>query len=550
MSSDSPLSLTFGARSTAFLQASEDFKKQRITVTRRIHKLKKYLKIQSKDSKNYKPHVTSQEQYDSNDKYYLLNLLLAERDFLYAIELQRSLNTEAKAIKSRQVLILTRLKKALKYASHLVELSSGREYHVEALIYKEILEGYYSVNNRKWEQAIKSYSIARVALQFLESGDKENVLYNDIIDELIDESFKLAIYRSMKLNTVDLNEFSKKIAVEKLNQHEISQYIASQDPEFLKPLSESDLIRNIGWRSYNARVKDETTARTITKVTALELADLEAFGVALALWQDAIDSHSSYIHKNADQVAETNDDDEDQQDDEILSAYLKYSLLSTRVQRDATLLTNANKTQSLRILTTIEETLREILELPGVYSDDELFENLNAVINYFKAAKSQVAIEHYFNKRQYVESLALSSAALEQLQASELTIEFPFITSDKLQESIKTLQTLQKNAHVLAIISTKNKNVTLDALSDTTQINTDLTKIFNPKIEPVPVKPVLFDLAFNYINYDVEGTAVVPQTSSKPTNSTVPLSSITSAAVAEEDDTLEKKKGFFGLFGR
>lgn len=541
MDSQTPLALTFGARTTAFLQASEDYKKQRTTVTRRIHKLKKYLKIQSKDSKNYKPHVTSQEQYDSNDKYYLLDLLLVERDFLYALELQKSTNTDAKAIKSRLVLILTRLKKALKYANHLVELSAGKENHLEVLIYKEILLGYYSVNNRKWEQAIKAYSIARVALQFLESKDKENVLYNDIIDESIDESFKLAIYRSMKLNTVDLNEFSKKITIEKLSAHEISQHITSQDTEFLKPLSESELIGNIEWRNYNAQVKDETTSRIITKVSSLQTNDLDAFAVALSLWQDALDAHTSYIHKNSDQVAE-NDEDEDQQDDEILLAYLKYSLLLTRVQRDATLLANANKTQSLRVLTSIGETLKEVLELPGVYSDDELFENLNIVINYFKGVKSQLIAEYYFNKRQYVESLALSSASLKYLESANLIVDFEFINNEKLQTLIASLQTLQKNSHVLSIINISNAKSS--ALSDVSQVNTDLNNIFNFKMEPVPVKPVLFDLAFNYIAYDHNDHA--------PTPADVAASAPVGAGsnTVQDEVVEEKKKGFFGLFGR
>ncbi|KAH3673697.1 hypothetical protein WICMUC_003513 [Wickerhamomyces mucosus] len=535
----SPLALTFGARSTAFLQSSQDYKKQRITVTRRIHKLKKYLQIQSNSNKgNYRSHQITQEEYDSNDKFYLLNLLLAERDYLYALELQKSIANEN--IKSRYTLILTRLKKALKYSEELVNLSSNSDpKHLEILIYKELLHAYYAINNKKWDQAINSYSIARIGLQYLDS--KDEILYKDIIEEVVDESFKLAIYRNLKLNSIDLNEFSKKKSLEKLSTHEIYQIINSHDPDFLK-LNDNQTIKQVQWRLYNAKIKDELTSRLITKVSNVELNNLESYDLALGLWQDSLDSHQSFITKNIDRQIDggvANDDEEGTQDDEILLAYIKYNILITRIDRDSTLL-NENKTQTLRILQSIDETLQEILELPGVYSDDELVENLQLIIQYYKALQLYLISEKFANKREYSKSLLLSSTGVKLL-SSQLTLDFRFLNNDKLQKLKLSLSNLQQSSQVLSIINENQSYTASNILGN----STDYHKILDIKhLAQVPIKPVLFDLAFNYISYTQSGSsqyaASTPITSKLNPNS--------NTGVAEDDG--KKKSGFFGLFGR
>lgn len=73
----------------------------------------------------------------------------------------------------------------------------------------------------------------------------------------------------------------------------------------------------------------------------------------------------------------------------------------------------------------------------------------------------------------------------------------------------------------------------------------DLLKTIAPltlKLEPVNVKPVLFDIAFNYIDYGGDGV--------KPT--VVGVEDTTSAKetpASSENDEKKKKGGFFGLFG-
>ncbi len=535
--SESPLALTFGARNSAFLQSSEDFRKQRVKVTRRIHKLKRYLKIQIKDTKNYKSKKITSDDYSSDNKYYLLSILEAERDYLYALEIKAllDLNSSTNA-QSKQKLLSTRLRKSLKISQNLVEISqneSDETKRLEILVYKELLQAYLAIVSKKWKVAISSYSLARIGLKFLEKhGDiaENKILYKDIIEETIDEPFKLATYRDSKSISIDLNEYSKIIANESAKNSETFKFIDAKDSSFLKADEEAELIKEIDWRSYTARVKDETTSRLLSRAQNVKFDDLESYDNALILWQEALENHSSFIAK-----ADQNDDEE--QDDQILLAYIKYSSLITRLRRDQTLL-SGNKKESLRILDTIITTINEIKELPGVYSDDELFQNLELLSQYYQGLKLKMIGQIYFDDKSYNESLLLCTKSLESLKDSEFTVEFEFISNQDLQTLQSDILTLKQNSHVLAQIEqglSKDKSVA----DDVYKFSNDYKNIVNFQIEAAPVKPVLFDVAFNYISYNKSDTKT--QFQKQTTQEKAP---------ASKEQTENKKKGFFGIFGR
>lgn len=533
--SESPLAITFGARNSAFLQTSDDFRKQRVKVTRRIHKLKGYLKIQVKDTKNFKPKKITPDDYSSDDKYYLLSILEAERDYLYALEIKALLDLNSSVnVKSKQKLLSTRLRKGYKLSQTLVDIShneTDKTKRLEILVYNDLLQAYLAIVSKKWKVAISSYSLARIGLKFLEKHGEipENkILYKDIIEETIDESFKLAIYRDSKSISVDLNEYSKTVVSQSASNSDTYKFIDSQDSSFLQADQEAELIKEIEWRNYTAKVKDETTSRLLSRAQNVKFENLDSYDNALILWQEALENHSAFIAKS--------DQNDEEQDDQILLAYIKYSSLITRLRRDDTLLSE-NKKESLRILDTIITTIKEIKELPGVYSDDELFQNLELLSQYYQSSKLNIIGQTYFDDKSYKESLLLSSKALESLQDAKFTVEFEFINNETLGNLQKQISTLKQNSHVLAQIEqglSKDKSVS----DDVYKFANDHKNIVSFNIEPTPVKPVLFDVAFNYISYnkDEDKTQIQKQPTKERTTS--------------EEQTENKKRGIFGIFGR
>jgi signal recognition particle subunit SRP68 len=537
--SESPLNLTFGARNSAFLQSADDFRKQRVKVTRRIHKLRTYLNIQVKNTRNYKSSQITKENYNGSHKYYLLSLLSAERDYLYALEIRSLIDLNSSTnIKSKQKLLTTRLKRGLQAINNLADISEAEPdftKRLEILVLRELINAHYSINVKRWKAAIQSYSIARVSLQYLEQAEdssESNVLYKDIIEETIDEPFKLAIYRDSKKSTIDLTEYSKKIVDETAMSHEIYKLISSKDAEFLKPALESELSKEISWRSYEAQVKDETTAKLLSRASKIELSSIESYDKALSLWQEALENHSSYIARSV--------QDDEEQDDQILLAFIKYNSLLTRIRRDETLLSK-NKKESLRILDTIDSTIQEILELPGVYSDDELFQNLQFLAKYYQSYKLNILGLHFFTIKEYSKTLLLSAKALDLLQSSEFTIDLGnFISNDDVSKLVGQISSLKQNSHVLAQIEStlpKDKSIS----DDINKFHNSYHNIVNLKLEPIPIKPVLFDVAYNYVSYTKDAVPVQKHVSS---------SANTDSDSASENIDAQKKKGFFGLFGR
>ena len=84
---DSPLFTTLGARMSAYLVTSNDFKKQRKRVNKQLKNLRHELGLINSNTKKYEFPKLASEQYNSNKKSGLVYLLLAERDILYGLEI-------------------------------------------------------------------------------------------------------------------------------------------------------------------------------------------------------------------------------------------------------------------------------------------------------------------------------------------------------------------------------------------------------------------------------------------------------------------------------
>lgn len=102
------------------------------------------------------------------------------------------------------------------------------------------------------------------------------------------------------------------------------------------------------------------------------------------------------------------------------------------------------------------------------------------------------------------------------------------------------LQKFHDNSSIAAAKNMSTAAPLVQRLGDfpTPGVNVDLKNLvsYPPKIEPVPVKPLFFDVAWNYIDY--------PTTAKQAVEAKAAVSSMTPEKPKEE-----KKKGWFG-FGR
>ncbi|KAI1432799.1 hypothetical protein GGR50DRAFT_672176 [Xylaria sp. CBS 124048] len=201
------------------------------------------------------------------------------------------------------------------------------------------------------------------------------------------------------------------------------------------------------------------------------------------------------------------------------------------------------------------QSLESIKELPGVAADEDLLQQLDATANYFVALKSlSIARSHSLIDQSH-NALALTEHSYHQCIKSEDFFSKHGPSTNSTVPSIEIRHTdiqflrnllrgeLQRCRAIVEIDNLKGKAKStssqvkpplVDRLRDYPTEGVDLEKLvdYPPRVRSIPVKPLFFDAAWNFIDYP--GTVKGPPTPSKeePTPTPEP-----------------KKRGWFG-FGR
>lgn len=562
---ESPLAITLGARSSAYLNTSEDYHKYRKRLNKQLQRLRHDLGLIVKDTKNYKSKekqsTISNEDYDKNPKFGLLLLLTAERDLVYSLELRSliEVNSEGNAL-SYSTLMISKLKKSIQVAKRLLTVVENEQDDfklLELYIYCAILEGLLAVHKRRWERSLDAFSKVKCGLELLaDKRDGQNEFnkagINDVITTLVDPSLNLSISQ-LDFGLSDLKTVARKHSHDQTIPYllKIVKLISKHDESYVKELSTSiNLIKSISWREHEANLYNDEISFKLVSLTKPEVNDfkeIEQFDELLTGWTEVLELHQQDLQKHDDE-----DDSERIQDRAILLTFINYNLLFTKISRDLTLVdnltkeldgTSLSKVKKLminkdisRLYEAIVITLEEIIELPGVYNDDELLQSLELMIQFYNGQKSLRLSNSLMVVEKYVESLKVLSA-ITFSHNQYLVENFPFgVTNNQQLQKFKTeLNNLLLNNQILAQFTVEATfNLEPFVIENTDKFPQNLKNIVNlgenAKLQPVLPKPVLFDIGFNYINYanGSESGSPEPQTDS--------------------DD--KKKSGFFGIFGR
>jgi len=217
------------------------------------------------------------------------------------------------------------------------------------------------------------------------------------------------------------------------------------------------------------------------------------------------------------------------------------------------------------------QSVESIKDLRGAMRDETFVRELDGKSAYFRALKcvnisySHALLDNHLN------ALALLKRAQDLITAhpppestastsTPPTLDIPSSESSSLKTHINNLLSrthalveMHKLSSNSAIAAQKNMTSAAPAVQNldaypTPGLQVDLTNLvsYPPKIQPVPVKPLFLDVAWNYIDYPGRGAPAV----SAPVVS-APATEVDSGAmdVDEPAPAQEKKKGWFG-FGR
>ncbi|KAI1809942.1 Cupredoxin [Poronia punctata] len=191
------------------------------------------------------------------------------------------------------------------------------------------------------------------------------------------------------------------------------------------------------------------------------------------------------------------------------------------------------------------QSLDSIRELPGVAADDELVLQLDATAEYFSALKSLSIARSRSLLDQSLNALVLTKHAYDQCHRAatffadhSASSSSPVLNIDVHQSDIQFLHSLL-NAELQrcrALVEIDNLRRSEEStlpeafgplvhrLHDFPAEEVDLKNLvgYPPKIQPIPVKPLFFDVAWNYIDYPGKTAAVVAEPSPAPTSTAEP----------------------------
>lgn len=206
------------------------------------------------------------------------------------------------------------------------------------------------------------------------------------------------------------------------------------------------------------------------------------------------------------------------------------------------------------------QSFESIRELPGVAADTAFIKELDAKYSYFRALKCLAIARSYSIISEYTKALALLARASDLLSQAIPTLTTSTDDSSSSPpnstisaESANSLSTilngeLQRHRALVELSDLVKKPDTtstsaiplIECLSVYPKVGVDLNNIvsYPPKPEPIPVKPLFFDVAWNYIDYPGRTPALASL-----------KESVGATTEKASESAPSQKKGWFG-FGR
>lgn len=211
------------------------------------------------------------------------------------------------------------------------------------------------------------------------------------------------------------------------------------------------------------------------------------------------------------------------------------------------------------------QSVQSVKDLRGAMRDSSFVEELDGKVAYFRALKCLNISYSHILLGNHLNALALLTRCKElagqvrpastQRGDAPPTLDVQPSSSESLQKHVSNLvgrmhalvemHKLEDNARVAAEKHQTSARPLVQNLNSypTPGVQVDLKKLvqYPPKIQPVPVKPLFLDVAWNYIDYPGHKTEA-PVKAAAPADTSM-------VNGAEERSTEKKSKGWFG-FGR
>ncbi|KAK8773124.1 hypothetical protein V5799_012369 [Amblyomma americanum] len=504
-----------------------DYQRYRGYCSRRLRRLRKSLHFLQGNKHRYQGREVTEELLTSGDPRYILMIVVqCERAWAHAMQLRQEANTEPR----KRFHLFGRLRKAVKHAQALELLctSSPRcdaRCKLEAQAYCAYLEGTLSTELQQWKEAMESFSKAQTIYEKLAQalGEGQRALYQQRVDEL-SPSLRYCAYNIGDETAIsDLKRMRLQGNVTMAGT-ELDHLIEQAREKQASSLSE------VTWLGRTVPVRHEKVRLFLlgAQEAPRELAQAPDIEAKIAVHErllfdckDALQLLREELRAEGGGAAPGKGPVSSLQ---LLHSYLVYLRQRTTVERNLLLIRQLEQNESgprkpqdlVRPYEIIVQCLGEMLQLPGVEEGSDFAEQVQAELLLYKAHRVHRIGQTLAAAGRYPEAMALYRRGRDYVQqalaaSSHLTDEA--VASLKELDSI--LEGQEYSVHAQSILgsaaeapSAEDKEVQLlvdrlDTYLEDKSLTTSKPRIaaFPPPFEPIPCKPLFFDLALNHIEF-------------------------------------------------
>ncbi|XP_069338972.1 signal recognition particle subunit SRP68 isoform X1 [Eulemur rufifrons] len=493
-----------------------DFQRYRGYCSRRQRRLRKTLNFKMGNRHKFTGKKVTEDLLTDN-RYLLLVLMDAERAWSYAMQLKQEANTEPR----KRFHLLSRLRKAVKHAEELERLCESNRVDaktkLEAQAYTAYLSGMLRFEHQEWKAAIEAFNKCKTIYEKLASAftEEQAILYNQRVEE-ISPNIRYCAYN-----------------------------IGEQGLRYSK---QAATMSEVEWRGRTVPVKIDKV-----RIFLLGLADNEA-AIAQAESEETKERlFESMLSECRDAIQAVREDlkpDQKQRDYTLegesgkvsnlqyLHSYLTYIKLSTAIKRNENMAKGLQKAllqqqpeddskrsprpqDLIRLYDIILQNLVELLQLPGLEEDKAFQKEIGLKTLVYKAYRCFFIAQSYVLVKKWSEALVLYDRVLKY--ANEVNSDAgAFKNSLKdlpdVQELITQVRSEKCSLQAAAILDANDSHQTetssqvkdnkplverfetfcLDPSLVTKQAN---LVHFPPGFQPIPCKPLFFDLALNHVAF-------------------------------------------------
>uniref|UniRef100_A0A8C5AU09 Signal recognition particle subunit SRP68 n=1 Tax=Gadus morhua TaxID=8049 RepID=A0A8C5AU09_GADMO len=514
-----------------------DYQRYRGYCSRRLRRLRKTLGFKMGNRHKYTGKKITEEML-SDSRYLLLVLMEAERSWSYAMQLKQEANTEPR----KRFHLMSRLRKAAKHGQKLEKLcespSIDAKTKLEAQAYTAYLTGMVEFELQEWKPAMEAFNKCKTIYEKLASAFTEElaVLYHQRVEE-ISPNIRYCAYNIGDQNAInDLMQMRLIGGGGNMMAEKLEALITQTRAKQAATMSE------VEWRGRTLPVKIDKA-----RIFLLGLADNEA-AIAQASNEDTKEHlYETLLSECRDTIQAVREELKAEQRErgpdadtgkvsnlQFLHSYLSYIKLCTVVKRNESMAHTLQaklkdphndenkrgpKPQDLiRLYEIILQSLAELSTLQGLEEDHTFQKEMALKTLVYKAYRCFFIAQSYVLVKKWSEALVLYERVLKyakevQSKHNVLKNELPDV-----QELIAEVNAEKYSLQAAAILDTEevNESPAERPVKDNTPLCDRLETFrldpalvgkqpnlvhFPPGFQPIPCKPLFFDLALNHVAF-------------------------------------------------